>query len=127
MGASVQISLGPESFQIDFAEYYVDALRVYDGDTVEVDPAVAHSIRAKYRVKNVGASTFHWWECCLTVYDVTHAKAIGSASDHAQGWLSTTKDRTINIPNLITAPTAFRVRIWANQDYNAPPPPQGSW
>jgi hypothetical protein len=124
---SVRIALGPESFQIDFAEYYVDTTRVYDGDEVEVDPLVAHSIRCRYRVKNVGASAIHWWESCFTLYDVTHGRAIGSANDHCQGWLSTTKDRTINIPNLITEPTVLRARIWANQDYNALPPPQGSW
>jgi len=122
----MEITLGPENFRIEGYELYVDTTRVYPGATVEVDPATTHSIRVRYQVRNDGATTFHWWECCVTIWDVTHAKAIGSRNDHAQGWLSTWKDQTISVGK-IAEPTAFRVKIWANQDYGAAAPPTGSW
>ena len=120
------MALGPENFSLDFLELYVDNTPVVDGDTVEVDPAISHSIRARYRIANEGASTFHWWECCMTVFDVTHVVAKGSRHENGQGWLSTTKDHSVNVGK-ITEPTEFRVRIWANQDQNAIAPPEGSW
>lgn len=120
------MALGPENFSLDSATFYVDAVAVVSGDTVEVDPAVDHTIRARYKIRNEGANLFHYWECCVTVYDVTNKRAVGSRNDHGQGGISDWKDRSIGVGR-ITKPTAFRIKIWANQDYDALPPPQTSW
>jgi len=120
------MALGPENFQIEVAEFYVDAVRVIPGVPIEVDPAISHTVGARYKVRNIGASAIQWWECCLTVYDVTNTKAIGSKNDHGQGGISDWKERHISV-GYIGADTTFRIRIWANQDYGAAPPPQSEW
>lgn len=119
--------MGPENFQIEVAEFYVDDIQIYPGGpAIEVDPSVTHSIRARYKVRNNGASAFHYWECCMTVYDVTHGQPVGSRNDHGQGGVSDWKDRTINV-GYIDETTVFRVKIRANQDYGASPPPISEW
>jgi hypothetical protein len=121
------MALGPENFQIESGPiYYVDGVEVTPGYPVEVDPAVTHTVGAKYKVRNNGAGITHWWEMCLTVYDVTHGIAKGSANDHGSGGVSDWKERHINV-GYISEDTAFRVRVWANQDYGASPPPESEW
>jgi len=120
------MALGPENFQIEVAEFYVDDVQVMPGSIVEVDPAIQHTVGARYKVRNNGAGATHFWECCLTVRDVTHGIAIGSRNDHGQGGVSDWKERHINV-GYINEDTTFRIRIWANQDYGATPPPQSEW
>ena len=38
------MALGPENFQIEVAEFYVDAVRVIPGVPIEVDPAISHTV-----------------------------------------------------------------------------------
>jgi hypothetical protein len=122
------MALGPENFQIEVAEFYADDLRIYPGGSaIEIDPAVTHTVGARYKVRNVGAGITQWWSCCMTVYDVTHGIAIGWAVDYGVGGVSDWKERHINV-GYITEPTAFRVRIWGNQDYGIDtPPPESKW
>lgn len=121
--------MGPENFQIEAGPiYYVDSIEVVPGYPVEVDPGVSHTVGAKYKVRNVGASIFQWWTCCLTVYDVTNGRAIGYAFDTGVGGVTDWKERHINV-GYIQADTTFRVRVWANQEYGDPlaPPPESEW
>ena len=121
------MALGPDNFQIEIAYYYVDSIQVAPGATVEIDPAIPHTVGARYKVRNNGATMFHYWTCCLTVKNQTSNKAVGHAFDYGQGYLSDWKERHISV-GYITADTTFRLRIWANQDYGANiPPPQSEW
>lgn len=119
--------MGPENFQIEAVEYQVDGEPIVPGTPVQVDPAVSHTVGARYRVRNVGATIFQWWTCCLTVYDVTHGVAVGYAFDTGVGGVSDWKERHMNV-GYIAADTTFRIRIWANQEYGAiAPPPESEW
>lgn len=122
------MALGPENFQIEAGPLYmVDEVEVSPGAEVPVDPAKSHTVGAKYKVRNVGASIGHWWTCCLTVFDVTHGIAMGYAFDTGVGGVTDWKERHINV-GYIQADTQFRVRVWANQEYGGGvPPPESEW
>ena len=122
------MALGPDNFQIEEGPiYYVDGVEVPPGYSVDVDPAVTHTIGAKYKVRNNGAWPHHYWRCCLTVHDVTNGAAKGYAFDTGQGIISDWKERHINV-GYIDKDITFRVKVWANQDHTlTTPPPEGEW
>lgn len=120
------MALGPENFHVIVYQVDVNGTVVTHGDEVVVDPASNTKIGYQIKIGNSGASIFHWWVIGLTIYDVTHGKALGSEMWQAQGSESTTKNSERWIGTL-TERTIVRVRVWANQDTGVSLPPLSEW
>ena len=129
------IGSGPEDFWLYNDQLYVDADPVADGATKEVDPEIDHELRLDYDVRN--RDPYSWgdptgsWDTYVSVYNETNASPVGGVSDGHQGESGGPVGTPNRVPvGRITAPTTFRVKLWANQEYGAGahnPPPQSNW
>jgi len=132
---SRQIGSGPEDFTLISAQLYVDDTPVESGDEIEVDPETTHEIRLDHNVAN--ADPRSWgdpigvWSTCMTVYDVSNNRPLGSVTCKADG--SAGGGRGIDAPVLNIGrvpgpnPRILRVKCWANQNDNAVPPASNYW
>jgi hypothetical protein len=127
-GARISLS-GPEDFSLDAGDnpklWLNNEHRLYQGDAVEVDPATAQTLNCDSRILNAEPGFSLLWSICTTIYDVTHNRAVGSKVDNADGGLGQANP-TISVGK-ITTPTQFRVRVWANQAFQAAAPPAADW
>jgi hypothetical protein len=119
---------GPEDFSIQQARWWVkDHELVSDGEVVQVDPGVNILIRSYHVINNAECGIFplNGWETCFTVKNITDNIPVGAESNPADGEVGD-GDSMVNVGK-ITKPTQFRLRVWANQDLGAAPPPSSAW
>jgi hypothetical protein len=114
----------------DFEITDVDIFALYGSSRVTAVPAGSRfEIHAKYKIQNgsPGALLGGYWTTCMTVWDVTRGKAVGYDiwGSHYGGGVLTAED-AVNVVMPASA-TTFRVKIFANQLWDAPVPPESTW
>jgi len=127
----------PLSFEapvdVRIGDFEITNLRVYAvygaKEVTEVPPGGEFEIHAEYNIENLnpGTGLAAAWTTTMTVWDVTHARAIGADSFgmHSGAGLLTAHD-AVNV-EMPSEPTTFRVKIFANQKANAGAPPTAEW
>lgn len=122
---------GPDDFYLISSQLVVNGLNYADGATIAVDPTKVNVGGLRHTVGNNDPRSLGdpigVWRTCTTVYDKTHSHGVSPGYDTEQadggngGGLS-----KVNVGK-ITTPTTFRIKLWANQNDGAPPPPASSW
>jgi hypothetical protein len=124
-----QIGSGPEDFSLIWDQLYINGVPVESGEEVFGDPASQYEMQLGHNVANADPRSlgdpFGVWSTCMTIEDLTNQRAIGSRTAKADGGAGG-GNPVLNIGR-ITATRTFRVKLWANQNDNAVPPPQSSW
>lgn len=124
-----EIASGPEDFSLGYANLFVDNAPVLSGETVEVDPETSHVLKLAHQVLN--ADPRSWgdpigvWRTCTTIFNVTNntpVVAITAQADGGSGGGNAQKN-----VGVITKPTIFRIKLWANQNDGAVPPASNYW
>lgn len=125
-----QIGSGPEDFSLDYANLYVDGTPVLSGQIVEVDPETAHELMLEHNVLN--ADPRSWgdpigvWRTCTTVYNVTDKVTVKAVTAQADGGAGGGRPK-INVGKISKPIITFRIKLWANQNDGAVPPPSSYW
>jgi hypothetical protein len=124
-----QIGSGPEDFSLDNDQLYVDDTPVESGEAVYVDPATTHKLYLPHNVLNADPRSLGdpigVWRTCMTVYNVTDTKAVGSSTSQADGGAGG-GNPSVAVGKISKAIT-FKVKLWANQNDGAVPPSSAYW
>ena len=100
----------------------------YRGEAVtEVPAGASFEIHCEYTIQNTQAGFSVLWSTCMTVYDVTHSKPIGSDifNMHSGGGVKSAHD-AVNV-KMPDEPTTFRVKIFGYNEQISTPPPVTEW
>jgi hypothetical protein len=123
-----RISNGPEDFSLQYARLYLNnQTQLFTGDVKVVDPTVNQSLNCDHVINNAdcGFGFEAAWSTLVTIKDITHNTPVGDKLSNADGEVGQ-GNPTISLGK-VTVPTQYRIRVWANQDFGAAPPPSSQW
>ena len=110
-------------------DFSISGLRVYalygSQEDVPVPAGKGFEIHAEYTIINAQPGLTAW-TTCMTVWDVTHNKAVGSDPNWVHYGAGGLAKDAVNV--VMPADGAkYRVKIWATQSSTTTSPPQSSW